>query len=169
MVASSDPVGSLETFIASHVRGLQKDRHAEPSPEIAKLREQVDALEWEAEGPRELGFLTQELNGYVIDKRSELRELRALRWAFATLALICLLLVGGFLARELHSGFAQIPKFGSGEILPAAYLASSLAFVLAVLALLLRGVFGAVKDEGVRPFLPPHVQELYDVVRRSGH
>src|SRR5262249_42155837 len=133
---------------------------------IDELRERLDAIELEIERKFELDQLARRVSAYVNDKRTELKELRAYRAVIAVVALLCMGFVGLFLFMEIWSGFVDIRTAIGNETILAAYVAASFAFVLGILLVLLRGIFGAIKEAENQPYLPPHLAEIYEVLKK---
>ena len=59
--------GSLEDLIRQHVAQVRVPSIADPAS-LARLREQIDAVQYEMEKPREFELLTREVKAYVEDK-----------------------------------------------------------------------------------------------------
>jgi len=151
-----------EDLIAHHAK------RSTVSEELADLRDRLDGIEFELERKRDIELLSRDVRAYLDDKRNELWDLRLFRYAVAGIALLCIGFVGYTLFSEMWSGFQTIGKVVKNELVLAAYVAASLAFVLGILLVLLRGVFGAIKDAENQPYLPPQLQEIYDLLKKLG-
>lgn len=137
--------------------------------EMDAVLERLDALDLAAEINQEGERLAREVTRYVADKRSELSELRLYRKATLLVAAVLTGFVGGGLLAEMLTGFTAFRTIsfdaGTGNAL-AAYVGGSILFVLAVLLVTLRGVFGAIEQAEKDGYLPPHLKELQEVVKK---
>jgi hypothetical protein len=68
---------------------------------------------------------------------------------------------------EASAGFETIKAAPPDSIVAAAYVTSSLAFILAILLVMIKGVFSGLEKAESDTMLPPHVKEIYDIIKKA--
>lgn len=151
---------------------LSQERNAENGSlesiraEISELRDELDALQFDVEKYREVGWMAREIRHYFRAKRDEVRALLLWRAAAILFALVMASAILGVLAVEFSAGFTRIRTLPEHISLPAAvYIGTSFGFVGLLILSIIRGLFSAVKDAQDESNLPPHWKEFLDAIK----
>ncbi len=156
-----------EDLIEDHARAHDDNLDVAASQKrLSDLFDRVDALELDRERKLEVEEVVRSFRRYLDDKRYELLELRIYRIVIFAFSLGCLAFIAVILFYELATGFSIVGDKVRSEIVLASFVASCLAFVLGLILALLRGSFGAIRESESQSILPPHLQELVELMRK---
>lgn len=158
---------ALERLRQSAGRAAQQAAAGATSDTLAAILERLDALEARIEGGEEIHRLAQEIRKYVSDKRRELKVLRLWRTAAILAAAVFSGAVIINYVVEAYLGFPAIVALSEGASIPvAAFIGVSFGSVLALLLVVLRGIFHSIDKAEGDSYLPPHISELWEAIKK---
>lgn len=166
-MAADDADAAIERLKQSAGSAAQQSSHGELHDSATQILERLDALEARIEGGEEINRLSREVRKYISDKREELANLR---WWRSAAILSAAAFAGAVIVNfivESSRGFPSIVEISErGGVPVAAFIGVSFGAVLALLLVVLRGIFQSIDKAEGDSYLPPQISELYEALKR---